>query len=142
MKLGRRQNYHKGWAIRHYANHPARPICLLRRRPNFTSAYRGVNARLAFCHSSVLNVKALLGAFNQEKLRDCTTSPIYRLQHYTEYLYIIHSLQMDLFCHQSMIIIQIQCNVLVTSSKLYIIYNNNNKLTKMGSGANVLWVLG
>ena len=29
---------------------------------------------------SVLNVKALLGASNQEKLRDCTTSPIYRLQ--------------------------------------------------------------
>ena len=41
---------------------------------------RGVNARLAWCLNSVLNVKALVGAFNQEKalidrglLRDCTT---------------------------------------------------------------------
>ena len=37
----------------------------------------GVNARLAQCLNSVLNVKALVGAFNQEKalvwglLRDC-----------------------------------------------------------------------
>ena len=31
------------------------------------STYRGVNARLAKCLHSVLNVKALLGAFNQEK---------------------------------------------------------------------------
>ena len=31
------------------------------------STYRGVNARLAQCHDSVLNVKALVGAFNQEK---------------------------------------------------------------------------
>ena len=28
---------------------------------------RGVNARLAWCLNSVLNVKALVGAFNQEK---------------------------------------------------------------------------
>ena len=34
---------------------------------NFTSTYRGVNALLALCLNSVLNVKALVGAFNQEK---------------------------------------------------------------------------
>ena len=33
--------------LRHYANQPARPLCLLRRRLNFTSTYRGVNACLA-----------------------------------------------------------------------------------------------
>ena len=31
------------------------------------STYRGVNARLAYCLNSALNVKALIGAFNQEK---------------------------------------------------------------------------
>ena len=31
------------------------------------STYRGVNARLSKCLNSVLNVKALVGAFNQEK---------------------------------------------------------------------------
>ena len=31
------------------------------------SAYRVVNVRLAWCLDSVLNVKALVGAFNQEK---------------------------------------------------------------------------
>ena len=35
------------FAIRHYANQPARPLGLLCRLPNFTSTYRGVNARLA-----------------------------------------------------------------------------------------------
>ena len=35
--------------------------------PNFTSTYRGVNAGLAYCLNSVLNVKAAVGAFNQEK---------------------------------------------------------------------------
>ena len=35
--------------------------------PNFTSTYRGVNVRLAYCLNSVLNVKALVGAFNQKK---------------------------------------------------------------------------
>ena len=35
--------------------------------PNFTSTYHGVNTRLAKCLNSVLNVKALVGAFNQEK---------------------------------------------------------------------------
>ena len=45
VKLGPRRNYHKGRvAIRHYANQPARP-----------------------CLKCVLNVKALVGAFNQEK---------------------------------------------------------------------------
>ena len=31
------------------------------------STYRGVNARLAYYLNSVLNVKALVGTFNQEK---------------------------------------------------------------------------
>ena len=31
------------------------------------STYRGVNACLAYCLNTVLNVKALVGAFNQEK---------------------------------------------------------------------------
>ena len=31
------------------------------------STYCWVNARLAYCLNSVLNVKALVGAFNQEK---------------------------------------------------------------------------
>ena len=31
------------------------------------STYLGVNARLAKCLNSVINVKALVGAFNQEK---------------------------------------------------------------------------
>ena len=42
VKLGPRRNYHKGWAIRHYANQPARPLW-----PNFTLRDRGVNVRLA-----------------------------------------------------------------------------------------------
>ena len=48
------------------------------------STYRGVNACLAYCLNSVLNVKVVVAAFNQEKalvgafLRDCTTSPINR----------------------------------------------------------------
>ena len=54
-------------AIRHYANQPARPLWPLRRGPNFTLRDRGVNAHLAKCLNSVLNVKALVGAFNQEK---------------------------------------------------------------------------
>ena len=37
------------------------------RGPNFTLRDRGVNARLAQCLNSVLNVKALVGAYNQEK---------------------------------------------------------------------------
>ena len=32
-----------------------------------TSTYRGVNAQLAQCLKSVLNVKAVVAAFNQEK---------------------------------------------------------------------------
>ena len=31
------------------------------------STYRGVNARLAWCLNSVINVKAVVAAFNQEK---------------------------------------------------------------------------
>ena len=34
---------------------------------SLTSTYRGVNAHLSECLNSVLNVKALAGAFNQEK---------------------------------------------------------------------------
>ena len=41
-------------------------IIASRRGPNFTSAYCGVNACLAKCLNSVLNVKALLEASNQE----------------------------------------------------------------------------
>ena len=64
MKLGRQHNYHKGRAaLRIYANQPARPLWHLCRHPNFTSTYRGVNARLALCLNSVLNVKA--------KVMDC-----------------------------------------------------------------------
>ena len=37
------------------------PIC------NITSTYHGVSACLAYCLNSVLNVKVLVGAFNQEK---------------------------------------------------------------------------
>ena len=51
----------------HYANQTACPLLLLHLRPNFTSTYRGVNVRLAKCLNSVLNVKVLVGAFNQEK---------------------------------------------------------------------------
>ena len=70
MKLGPQRNYHEGQAaIRHYyyANQPGRLLRLLRRHPNFTSTYYGVNARLEWCLNSVLNVKALVCAFNQEK---------------------------------------------------------------------------
>ena len=56
-EIGSVTQYHKGRAaLRHYAN-----------LPNFTSTYRGVNAHLAECLNSVLNVKALVGAFNQER---------------------------------------------------------------------------
>ena len=68
MKLGRQHNEHKGQAAeRHYTNQPARPLWLLRRWLNFASTYRGVNACWARCLNSVLNVKAVVGAFNQEK---------------------------------------------------------------------------
>ena len=39
--------HHSLMPARHYANQPVRPLWLLRRRPNFTSTYCGVNARLA-----------------------------------------------------------------------------------------------
>ena len=35
--------------------------------PNFMSTYHGVNVRLAYCLNSVLNVKAVVAAFNQER---------------------------------------------------------------------------
>ena len=47
---------------------PPVPYDFLCQRPNFTSTYRGVNARLAWYLNSVLNVKVLVGAFNQEKV--------------------------------------------------------------------------
>ena len=40
----------------------------LARRPNFTSPYCGVNACLGQFFNSVLNVKVLVGAFNQQKV--------------------------------------------------------------------------
>ena len=39
----------------------------MRRGPNFTLRDRGVNACLAYCLNSVLNVIAVVAAFNQEK---------------------------------------------------------------------------
>ena len=54
--------YHEGRAaLRHYSNQTARPLWILRRRPNFTFAYRGV------------------GAFNQEKARVGAFSVIVQL---------------------------------------------------------------
>ena len=39
----------------------------MRQGPYFKSTYRGVNAPLELCINSVLNVKAVVAAFNQEK---------------------------------------------------------------------------
>ena len=39
----------------------------MRRGPNFTLRDRGANARLARCLNSVLDVKGVVAAFNQEK---------------------------------------------------------------------------
>ena len=57
-------------------------------RPNFTSTYRGVNAHLAYCLNSVLNVKALVGAFSVivQLHKENTTTPINRLQHWLQML--------------------------------------------------------
>ena len=44
--------------------------------PNFTSTYYGVNACLALGLDRFLNVKALIGAFNQEKALVWTFSMI------------------------------------------------------------------
>ena len=41
------------------------PLWPLRGGPNFTLRDRGVNARLAWCLNSVLNVKAVVATFNQ-----------------------------------------------------------------------------
>ena len=55
------------------------------RRSISESAYlKWVNTRLAYGFNSVFNVKALVGAGRRVLLRDCTTSPINRLQHYYE----------------------------------------------------------
>ena len=40
---------------------------IIGQRPNFMSTYCGVNVCLAQCLNSVLNVKLLVGAFNQEE---------------------------------------------------------------------------
>ena len=40
----------------------------MRRGPKFTLGDRGVKARLEYCLNSVLNVKAVVAAFNQEKV--------------------------------------------------------------------------
>ena len=59
MKLGQRRNYHQGQApIRYYANQPTRPLWSLRWHPNFMSTYI----------TCVLNVKVLVGTYNQEKV--------------------------------------------------------------------------
>ena len=44
---------------------PPVPLKLLRQCPNFMFSYRGVNACLAECLNSVLNVKAVVATFNQ-----------------------------------------------------------------------------
>ena len=54
-------------------NQPTRPLLPFHQQPNFTSTYSGLS------DNSVLNVKALVGAFNQEKalvgsFSDCETS--------------------------------------------------------------------
>ena len=51
------------------ANRLTGEVVQSRRRPllNFTMRDRGVNACLALCLNSVLNVKAVVAAFNQEK---------------------------------------------------------------------------
>ena len=53
---------------------------LLHRRPNFMSTYHGVNAHLAYCVNIVLNVKAVVAAFNQEKALIGTFSVITNLR--------------------------------------------------------------
>ena len=62
-----------------HTNQTAHPYWLLRWCPNFTSTYRGVNARLALCLNSVLNVKAVVAAFNQEKALVAAFSVIVQL---------------------------------------------------------------
>ena len=42
-------------------------LCVADPNSRLLTTYRGVNARLARCLKSVLNVKVLVGAFNQEK---------------------------------------------------------------------------
>ena len=65
VKLGPRRNHHKGRAaIRHYANQTACPLLIWCRGPNSTLRDHGVNTRLASCLNSVLNVKAVIAAFN------------------------------------------------------------------------------
>ena len=50
-------------------------FCVSEQRPNFTSTYHGVNARLALCLNSVLDVKVVVADFSQDPsrglLRDC-----------------------------------------------------------------------
>ena len=59
---------HKGWVgCLAMCLEAVQSLWKLRQGPNFTSTYCGVNACLAQCLNSVLNVKALVGAFNQEK---------------------------------------------------------------------------
>ena len=55
------------------------------------STYRGVNARLAFCLNSVLNVKAVVAAFNQEKALVGAFSVIVQLVRFIALVYIIKS---------------------------------------------------
>ena len=64
MKLGPQRNYHKGQAaIRHYANQPAVPYDFCVGNP--ISCLLNIGST-PFEHS-VLHVKAVVAAFNQEK---------------------------------------------------------------------------
>ena len=56
----------------------------MRRGPNFTLRDRGVNACLAKCLNNVLNVKAVVAAFNQEKALVGAFSVIVQLHRLTD----------------------------------------------------------
>ena len=60
-------------AIKHYANQPARPLWLLRLCPNFMSTYRGVNVNVKALEGAFDQEKALLGAFSVIVKTDCET---------------------------------------------------------------------
>ena len=62
----------------HYSNQPARLLWPLHRQPNFTSTYCGVESTPVY--HSVLNVKAVIAALNQEKALVRAFSVITNLQ--------------------------------------------------------------
>ena len=55
------------------------------------STYRGVNTHLALCLNSVLNVKVLVGAFNQEEAQIGAFSMIVQLHQLIVYSTSYHS---------------------------------------------------